>query len=67
MHVIDSAKLIADSLDKDPVMARQIQEHLGRERLLELLDIEPEVMPLDELLEEVDTDDLIEELRRRLK
>jgi hypothetical protein len=35
------ASEVAQLLDRDPIMARQLKEHVGENRLLEILEIKP--------------------------
>ncbi len=43
-HPLYQAQLIAQYLDNDPILARQVKEHISEERLLELFEIKPEVV-----------------------
>lgn len=51
------ASEVAALLDRDPILARQLKEHLSEERLCELLEIEPEVIQ-ENVTVEVGLDDL---------
>jgi hypothetical protein len=42
-HPLNYALLVAKLLESDVIAAGQVKEHISRERLLELLDIEPEI------------------------
>jgi hypothetical protein len=64
-HPVYTAKEIAHMIDTDPVMASKIKEFIKPERLLELLDIEqPDI---NELLRKADSEDLIDEVRARMR
>ena len=64
MNPIDIAKNLAAQLEADPVATGQVKEHIKRERLLELLRIEPDLTynPGDSTDEE-----LIAEVKYRIK
>lgn len=56
--VMESAADIAKTLDADPVLARQVKEHLSVERLLDLLELPKiEVMQYFDLLESDEEDE----------
>lgn len=65
MHVIEMAKHIADILDGDPVMARQVKEHISPARLLEILEIEAPEPEVEQVEAEIENDDLIREIETR--
>jgi hypothetical protein len=58
---ISQAKTIADLLDRDPIMARLVKEHVKPDRLIELLELPtPKYYSLDAAFPDLELEDLIE-------
>jgi hypothetical protein len=67
------AKSIAKLLEADPIASGQVKEHISRERLLELLGIEPEIVTeteyakhetVSEALEDFSSDEVLRYVKR---